>query len=185
MCAIIERIKKMKLPTHPKLGNASIAVTKIESEPAAVNVVPSCCRAYVDRRTVLGESADVVILELKKLAEEDARVDVEVEVVKYVDTKLGAAEKYFPAWLLPETHPLVQKGIETYKLLFGKAPRLGIWKFSTDGAYTMGVKNIPTIGFGPGDEKYAHTAEDQVPAAQVVECAMFYALLPAVIAHHL
>jgi hypothetical protein len=42
----------------------------------------------------------------------------------------------------------------------------------------MGKANIPSIGFGPGDERYAHTVLDQVPAQEVVDATRFYAALP-------
>jgi hypothetical protein len=45
----------------------------------------------------------------------------------------------------------------------------------------MGKANIPSIGFGPGDERFAHTTLDQVPLAEVTASARFYALLPLVL----
>jgi hypothetical protein len=45
----------------------------------------------------------------------------------------------------------------------------------------MGKANIPSIGFGPGDEIHAHTVIDQVPLDDVVRAAGWYALLPALI----
>jgi len=34
--------------------------------------------------------------------------------------------------------------------------------------------DIPTIGFGPGDEKYAHTCEEHVPIEHLVKATEFY-----------
>jgi acetylornithine deacetylase/succinyl-diaminopimelate desuccinylase-like protein len=45
------------------------------------------------------------------------------------------------------------------------------WGFSTDGAYTRGEAGIPTIGFGPGDDRLAHTANEQVRVADVLLAA--------------
>lgn len=42
----------------------------------------------------------------------------------------------------------------------------------------MGKAGISSIGFGPGDERYAHTTLDQVPLDEVTASARFYALLP-------
>jgi acetylornithine deacetylase/succinyl-diaminopimelate desuccinylase-like protein len=39
----------------------------------------------------------------------------------------------------------------------------------------MGVAGIPTVGFGPGEEKYAHTASEQVRIDDVVRAARGYA----------
>jgi acetylornithine deacetylase/succinyl-diaminopimelate desuccinylase-like protein len=51
--------------------------------------------------------------------------------------------------------------------------------FSTDGVYTAGVAGIPTIGLGPGDEKLAHTVDDQVRLDDVFAAARVYAALAA------
>ena len=54
--------------------------------------------------------------------------------------------------------------------------------FSTNGIYWAGKANIPSIGFGPGDEETAHTVMDSVRLDDVVKATEFYALLPAVLA---
>jgi acetylornithine deacetylase/succinyl-diaminopimelate desuccinylase-like protein len=53
-----------------------------------------------------------------------------------------------------------------------------VWKFSTNGTYSAGVAGIPTIGFGPMEEQYVHTPQDQVDLAKLLKGAMFYALFP-------
>jgi len=53
--------------------------------------------------------------------------------------------------------------------------RLGRWEFSTDGVYTAGVAGIPTIGFGPGEERYAHTVDEQVVVKDLASAARVYA----------
>ena len=57
----------------------------------------------------------------------------------------------------------------------------GKWDFSTNGIYWAGKANIPSIGFGPGDERLAHTAGEFVPLDEVVKATEFYALLPGLI----
>jgi acetylornithine deacetylase/succinyl-diaminopimelate desuccinylase-like protein len=41
----------------------------------------------------------------------------------------------------------------------------------------MGVMNIPTVGFGPGEERFAHTSDDQIRLEDVVRAARVYARL--------
>jgi succinyl-diaminopimelate desuccinylase len=41
----------------------------------------------------------------------------------------------------------------------------------------MGVMGIPTVGFGPGEERYAHTADEQIRLADLVRAAQVYAQL--------
>jgi len=72
--------------------------------------------------------------------------------------------------------------VETYQVLFKKNPKILLWPFCSNGSYTMGEKGIPTVVFGPGEERFAHSADEQVEVDQLVRAAMFYATLPGIIA---
>jgi acetylornithine deacetylase/succinyl-diaminopimelate desuccinylase-like protein len=37
---------------------------------------------------------------------------------------------------------------------------------------------VPTVGFGPADERYAHTPDDQCPIAHLTREMAFYAAFP-------
>ncbi|HET7640243.1 MAG TPA: hypothetical protein VFK47_16070, partial [Ktedonobacteraceae bacterium] len=91
---------------------------------------------------------------------------------------LFPVEKIFPAWALAEDHPYVEASKATFASCYGRPAKTGKWVFSTNATYWMGKAGIPAIGFGPGEEHWAHTVLDQVPAAEVVQCADFYAMLP-------
>jgi len=58
------------------------------------------------------------------------------------------------------------------------------WNFLTNDIYWAGRAQIPCIGFGPGDEEYAHTALEQVPLEEVVRATEFYTLFPAMLKEH-
>ena len=58
-------------------------------------------------------------------------------------------------------------------------PGTGRWVFSTNGVASMGKLGIPTIGFGPGDERYAHTVAEQCPVQDLVDAVAWYASFPA------
>jgi len=90
-----------------------------------------------------------------------------------------SGRKYFPPWLLPEDHPVARKAVRAVEKVLGARPRTGIWPFSTDGAYTMGTAGIPTIGFGPGNERLAHATDEHVRLADVALAAQGYAQLAA------
>ena len=63
----------------------------------------------------------------------------------------------------------------------GLTPDITKWDFSTNGIYWAGKAKIPTIGFGPGEEQYAHTVLDQVRLDDVVTATEWYALLPSML----
>ena len=44
----------------------------------------------------------------------------------------------------------------------GGPARVRPWTFATDGGWTRGVRGIPTIGFAPGEERYAHTNTERL-----------------------
>jgi len=90
-------------------------------------------------------------------------------------------DKYFPAWALEESHPLVQAGQEARKLIGLPDTPSGKWQFSTNGIYWAGKANIPSIGFGPADEETAHTVRDCVPLEDLVKSTEFYALVASLI----
>ena len=78
---------------------------------------------------------------------------------------------------MEEDHPLVQAMARSVRKVLGYYPHIGQWAFSTDGVYTMGQASIPTVGFGPGEERYAHTVEEQIRLEDVAAAARVYAQL--------
>jgi acetylornithine deacetylase/succinyl-diaminopimelate desuccinylase-like protein len=87
-------------------------------------------------------------------------------------------KKYYPTWVLEETEPAVVAAARAAERALGGTPRVGRWNFSTNGIATRGLFGVPTVGFGPGHEIYAHTPEDQCPVAHLTAAARFYALFP-------
>ena len=53
----------------------------------------------------------------------------------------------------------------------GREPVVGKWDFSTNGIATCGLFGVPTVGFGPGNEIYAHTPDDQCPVDHLTAAA--------------
>jgi putative selenium metabolism hydrolase len=193
MLSLIDAIDKMgpSLRSHPFLGQGKITVTRINSVSPSDNAVPDECRIFIDRRLTFGDSRESVIAEIEALIPEAHRQDFEImELVYSEPSHTGAVfmyEKYFPSWALERDHFLVQAGKETLEALWQPEDPFGQgkWDFSTNGNYWQGKAGIPCIGFGPGDEIYAHAVNEHVPLDEVVEATKFYALLPAMLAEQL
>jgi len=162
------------------LGQGSIAVTQIESSAASRNAIPDACTFYIDRRLTLGETEAKALAEIEGIIARE-RVEAKVNVSEYQATSYTGyecrAREYYPPWALDQDHPLVQVTARAIRETLGYRPRIGQWAFSTDGVYTMGRANIPTVGFGPGEERFAHTVDDQIRLADVVAAARVYARL--------
>jgi putative selenium metabolism hydrolase len=170
------------LATDPFLGPGTAAVTEIASQAASRNAVPDCCTFLVDRRMTLGETERKALAEIQSIISRE-EIDACVEVTEYEATSYAGfacrQRNAFPAWVMPEGHPLVQSLMRSVRDTLDIRPRPGYWPFSTDGTYTAGVASIPTVGFGPGEERYAHTLNDQVRLNDVVDAARVYARLAA------
>ena len=187
MLPVIEGIAEMgaALPSHDFLGKGCITVTRISSRSPSDNSVPDECKIFIDRRVTFGESKEAVIEAVRDLIPKPLRDDFEVrELVYDTPSHTGAVfryDKFFPAWAIEEEHPLVRAGQDAVGALWGRREKAGKWDFSTNGNYWCGKAGIPCIGFGPGDEIFAHSMDEHVPLKDVVEATKFYALLPEAI----
>jgi putative selenium metabolism hydrolase len=173
------------LPTHDFLGQGRITVTRISSVSPSDNAVPDQCTIFVDRRVTFGETPQSVIDSIRALIPEQHRDDFEIrELVYSKPSHTGAVfeyAQYFPAWALDEDNVFIRAGRETMKALWNVDQPAGKWDFSTNGNYWRGKAGIPSLGFGPGDEVYAHAVNEHVPLKDVVEATKFYALLPTML----
>lgn len=167
-----------RLSHHSILGKGTLTVSEIRSSSPSLCAVADFARIHIDRRLTLGESRDSALLEIQGLPSVRA-YSAAVELLTYSKpTHTGyilPAEKYYPSWLLEESHPAVQAASETFKLLFGYTCRPGCWTFSTNGVATAGMFGIPTVGFGPGDEQYAHAPNEKCAVADLIQAIEFYA----------
>ena len=174
-----------QLGDHPFLGHGKITVSDMHVQTPSINAVPDEAVIFIDRRMTFGETREQAIEQVRALVPEKDRDSVTVEELFYDEPSYTGfvfpVDKYFPAWAFDEDHPLVAAG-QTARASIGlpETPS-GKWDFSTNGIYWAGKAGIPSIGFGPGDERVAHTADECVPLADVVKATEFYALLPGLI----
>ncbi|MEM6730773.1 MAG: YgeY family selenium metabolism-linked hydrolase [Myxococcota bacterium] len=179
---IVEGIQGLneRLPNDPFLGRATIAVTHIESEFNGAGVLPEVARILVDRRLLPKDSRNKVIAELKEITR---GTKAAIKVVGYDQPSYTGVriptEKFFPTWVLPEQHPLIRGASQAYQNVFRKKPEFDSWTGSTAGTYTMGVAEVPTIGFGPSEESFAGPVNDHVKIDDLEKSIAFYSTLPA------
>ena len=165
------------------LGKGTIVVSEMKVNGPSQCAVPDQAMLYLDRRLTWGEDADLAIGQVKSyikdaLGEEPESVTMPQYTKRgWKDTDYGQ-ELYFPTWKIEEDHKLVQAGVAGHEDLFGKAPVVDKWTFSTNAVAICGRHKIPTIGFGPGDEKEAHAPNEKNRIEDLVICSAFYAMLP-------
>ncbi len=168
------------LPSDPVLGPGTIAVTHIETISASRNAIPDRAELVIDRRLTLGETEVKALAEVQSVVQkEGVRAEVfvpEYEVSSYTDYRMRGRE-YYPTWLISEDHPFLRQVIRGAEKALGTKPSVGVWAFSTDGVFTMGEAGIPTVGFGPGDEALAHTADEHIAVRDLLRAVEAYAAI--------
>jgi acetylornithine deacetylase/succinyl-diaminopimelate desuccinylase-like protein len=173
-----------KLAVDRSLGAGTLAVTEISSLSASRNAVPYRCEFIVDRRLTLGEDEGRALSELQQVITATG-VEADVEVTEYRTTSYtgypAKAREYYPAWLMAEDAPLVMAARRAVEVQLQRPPKVACWEFSTEGTYTAGVAEIPTVGLGPGDPLIAHTVDEQIRLADVFVAAEIYAQLAALV----
>jgi putative selenium metabolism hydrolase len=180
MLPVIDAVEKMNpsLPVDATFGQGNQVVTLIVG-PHTPNSVPGWCEISLDRRLVPGETPASVLEGIREVIKSyDAVAEIPIQKVRSHTGINLDDQAFFPGWLLNTDSPLLAAGQATFKTLWKKDAEVSVWKFSTDGTYSAGSAGIPTLGFGPQEERFVHTPMDQVNLEKVKKAAMFYALFP-------
>ena len=166
------------LSPDPFLGKGTVVISRFRSSAPSLCAVADGAELHVDRRLTWGETKEVALKQVQAACGPDATVTVtQYDRVSFTGAQYPQ-EAYFPTWKIPPDHPLVQAGAETYRQLFRAEPVVDKWTFSTNAVSICGRYEIPTIGFGPGDEVQAHAPNEHTPIEHLEKASAFYAALP-------
>ena len=185
MAPIIQDVEKLneRLTGEPFLGNGTVTISEIRSTSPSLCAVADSSTIHLDRRLAATDTMESAVREIEELPSVK-KAEAEVVVLDYAMPSWRGVryptKKYYPTWLLPENHPLLDAGAKTFENLFGEKPLVSRWTFSTNGVAIMGMRGIPCIGFGPGNEIYAHMTTEQIPIEHLVKASSWYAAFPLV-----
>jgi putative selenium metabolism hydrolase len=182
MANIIADIEALneRLEPHDPLGKGTVTISEIRSTSPSLCAVADGCTIHLDRRLTIGETEETSVAEILTLPSvqaAQAKVTVlDYAVPSYTDLTYPT-RKYYPTWAMREDEPGVQVAKQAYEEAFDEEPEVGFWTFSTNAVATAGMHHLPTVGFGPGHEHFAHAPNEQTEIEHLVRCTAFYTAL--------
>ena len=180
MAPIIREVEALndRLKDDPFLGKGTVTISEVKSTSPSLCAVADSCTIHLDRRLTHGETIETALGEIRNLPsvqKANAKIWLEDYDTPSYTGKVFPMQKYFPTWVLPEDHSVLKTAVASYQQTFGSEPFVDKWTFSTNGIATMGMHHIPTFGFGPGEEKHAHSPYEQITTDHLVRAMAFYA----------
>lgn len=160
-------------PRDDVLGAATCTPTMVDVKPESRNVIPDLAVVALDWRILPGTSDEQLLGRVREaLARHlpDVPEGMEVEVrmaVEHQTTWTGQAEDknlLTPGFLMDPADPVVEAAARAVGRRddAGRPATVRPWTFATDGGWSRGVHGIPTVGFAPGEERFAHTNRERL-----------------------
>jgi succinyl-diaminopimelate desuccinylase len=160
-------------PTDPLLGSASLVATGVEVLPESPNVIPDRVTVILDWRILPQQSREDVVRRVEGALEQALHplpegfavsVGLSSEKQRTYTGVEEVRELFTPGFLSDPEHPVVRAAARAIGRREGGAgpARVRPWAFATDGGWSSGVHGIPTVGFAPGEERFAHTNRERL-----------------------
>jgi acetylornithine deacetylase/succinyl-diaminopimelate desuccinylase family protein len=163
-----------QLPDDDIYGKTSLAVTQIEVKPKALNVVPEECIFHIDCRNNPKYSTEQLYNDIKELINKIKENDHQFKAV-VLPSALINGRRFSGFYTDPEKYPVVNQAIKAISEIY-KKPEQSVWTFATDGRMYSRL-GFPVLGFGPGEEKFAHTQQDHIKIRDFLDTIKVYSWL--------
>jgi succinyl-diaminopimelate desuccinylase len=167
--------------SSPNPARATVAPTLIRTDQTSGNVTPGALTVTLDWRSIPDETQDEIKARVTEIARasEIEGVTASVDVItRPVSTYTGKSAE-MPStrgYEVAEDSPIVAAGVDALASALEREIPVGVWQFATDGGH-LNQFGIPTIGFSPCEEHFAHTIHDQVSLAKMREALIGNAVL--------
>jgi acetylornithine deacetylase/succinyl-diaminopimelate desuccinylase len=167
-----ELIPAFERNPDPILGPSAINLGTIHGGQQP-SMVAAECRVQVDRRWVTTETIEQVFAGLEHLLAKvrAVRPGLKTELARMPE---GMATMLHGPLVIDPAHPLVRAAQHALAGA-GRDDSLTVFKAWTDGALISREAGIPTIIWGPGELKLAHSAEENIPVGDIFLAARLYA----------
>ena len=163
---INEISKELETIENNLVGHPSINIGLIDGGTKQ-NMIADSCRISIDRRTLPEEKTDEILdklrIRLDGLRSLDDRLTFDLEI----DTIREAVE-------VAESEQIVQEVKNALNKVINKDPTISGMKATTDMSILVNQGNIPSVIYGPGFIKQAHTVDEFIEVKRLVESSHVY-----------
>ncbi|MBO4872636.1 MAG: M20 family metallopeptidase [Lachnospiraceae bacterium] len=174
---------KINARTHPLLKESTINFAVIHGGTQPSTVAGECVLS-LDRRFLPYEDYDTVLDEFRVLLDELAAKDPTFKCEMSVCRESVMKEGYVHLPMeIPPDHPLVTTLQEAFREASGEEAVMSFMPAWTDAGLLSAYGHIPTLIFGPGDGKFAHSNEEHIAVGDLTKAALIYALTAAGFCH--
>ena len=159
-------------PSDPVLGPASLVATSVEVYPESRNVIPDEVVVVLDWRVLPASTDEGLLREVQRAVEKQIPslpdgFELEIRTARErQSTFTGRTEDrplFTPGFLMDVEDPVILAAARAVGGRNGEAmARIRPWTFATDGGWSQGVFGVPTLGFAPGEERFAHTNRERL-----------------------
>jgi len=167
----IEEVKKNQAE-DPLLGASTVVATNLAVLPESRNVIPDRLDVILDWRILPDMEQDYLVQQVREavLGQSGTRSEgFEIKISNATETQCaytGARRKrdtFTPGFMMDPNDPLIRVAASAVGKQRGPGSAdIRPWAFATDGGWTNGVFGIPTLGFAPGLEGFAHTNTERL-----------------------
>jgi len=167
-------IPKFKDRKHPLIGGPQLnfGVIKGGDQPSSV---AGRCSIYIDRRWIPSESFDLIVNEFKSiindLKKEDSSFNAEIH--RYFEDSDMMLHKPLE---IDMKHPIILSLEKSIRKSTEKSPKIVSFQAWTDASLLSNFGNIPSVVFGPGYLKDAHSDVEFIDLYQLKKAYEIYTL---------
>jgi len=162
---LIGSLSTLTSPTHPRMGNSTVNVLRIEGGQEEVMLVADRCRVVIDRCLIPGHTSKDALADLNRLIQ---KLGLEAEA------HLIARETPFcDPFEIPGDHSATKTANEVAARVLGRAPKLDFHDGPCDSCILVNQGKIPTLEFGPSGGRL-HQSDEFVDIESVRTTARFY-----------
>lgn len=174
------------LPADPVLGRSTLVPTAVETLPASKNVIPDRARITIDWRILPGLRPEDALAQVENFLRPRVALPegfaLEVRfALEHQQTYTGLEQDrqlFTHGFLMEPDQVVVKAAVAAVGEATGRIPTLRPWTFATDGGQTCGAAGIPTIGYAPGEERFAHTNRERL---ELTSARTVYRSYPALV----